>query len=197
MSAVRRDAHWALTDLLRRLEATNLRLRFARVRHRREILEQQLRKLVGARLTRRDGATNRCRRILTQLSPLAVLSRGYAIVSNAQNQIIRSAGETIAWRTVSRAAAFRQHRRQSYAASQRMTPNEARNPQSACSAEDSIRQRASPSQAGGLCHVFACLSTMDSGIVSDCTPPRVSRRTRRSGTQDRSPSTCKPSADPR
>ena len=95
----------ALADLIKRLEAANLRLRFARARHRQELLEQKLSKLASARLADCRRHFESLLANLTQLSPLAVLSRGYAIVSNVQNQIIRAASET----TVGEALQIRLH----------------------------------------------------------------------------------------
>jgi exodeoxyribonuclease VII large subunit len=83
----------ALSDLTKRLEAANLSLRFARSQHQRELLEQRLLKLGPATLA---GARRRYESLnahLTQLSPLAILSRGYAIVSNERGHAIRFAGE--------------------------------------------------------------------------------------------------------
>lgn len=83
-----------LAELSKRLDAANLRLRFARARHQQEILEQNLIKLATARLQdarrRREGLEAH----LTQLSPLAVLRRGYAIVSDSSNHVLRAATET-------------------------------------------------------------------------------------------------------
>jgi exodeoxyribonuclease VII large subunit len=78
-----------LADLIKRLEAANLRLRFARVRHQQELLEQELGKLAIAGLNERRRRYESLEAHLTQLSPLAVLSRGYAIVLNAQNHVVR------------------------------------------------------------------------------------------------------------
>jgi len=80
-------------ELSRRLAATDLRLRFARSRHRQELLREQLLKTVRDKLwnaRRRHEALNAH---LTQLSPLAVLSRGYAIVQNQAQHIVQSASE--------------------------------------------------------------------------------------------------------
>lgn len=83
-----------LGDLAKRLEATNMHLRFARARHRQELLEQQLQTIAGEKLHALSRRQEALHAHLTQLSPLAVLSRGYAIVSNAQNQIIHAASNT-------------------------------------------------------------------------------------------------------
>ncbi|HZS56306.1 MAG TPA: exodeoxyribonuclease VII large subunit [Bryobacteraceae bacterium] len=83
-----------LADLIKRLEAANLSLRFARIRHQQELLEQRLGKLAAARLNQGRRRHEALEAHLTQLSPLAVLSRGYAIVLNAQNRVIRAATET-------------------------------------------------------------------------------------------------------
>lgn len=89
-----------LIELTKRLDAANLRLRFARARHQQEILEQSLVKFATARL--QDGRRRReaLNAHLTQLSPLAVLSRGYAIVSDAHDHVLRAAGETAAGQPV-------------------------------------------------------------------------------------------------
>jgi len=82
-----------LTQLIHRLGRTDLRLRFTRNRHYREQLNARL---LGA--AQRD-LDNRKRRLavaearLSQLSPLNVLSRGYAIVENARGTVLRSAEE--------------------------------------------------------------------------------------------------------
>jgi exodeoxyribonuclease VII large subunit len=86
----------SLSDLTKRLEAANLRLRFARIRHQQELLEQRLQKLGPAVVLNARRKYEPLRAHLTQLSPLAILSRGYAIVSNAQNRVIRSASEVSA-----------------------------------------------------------------------------------------------------
>ncbi len=83
----------ALADWVKRLEAANLRLRFARMKHRQELLEQQLMKMGSAALLEGRRRYEPLQAHLTQLSPLAILSRGYAIVMNAQSHAIRSAGE--------------------------------------------------------------------------------------------------------
>jgi exodeoxyribonuclease VII large subunit len=83
----------ALADLTKRLEAANLRLRLARIKHRHELLAQQLIKLAASRLLEARRSHESLQAHLTQLSPLAVLSRGYAIVSNERNQIVRAASE--------------------------------------------------------------------------------------------------------
>ena len=88
-SRAREFAQWS-----KRLDAADLRLRVARARHQQEILEQSLVKFVTTRL--HDGRRRReaLDAHLTQLSPLAVLSRGYAIVSDAHDNVLRSASET-------------------------------------------------------------------------------------------------------
>jgi exodeoxyribonuclease VII large subunit len=79
--------------LTKRLEAANLRLRFARIRHQHELLQQRLAKCGTAALMHARRRYEPVHAHLTQLSPLAILSRGYAIVSNAENHVIRTAGQ--------------------------------------------------------------------------------------------------------
>ncbi|MBV9759183.1 MAG: exodeoxyribonuclease VII large subunit [Acidobacteriaceae bacterium] len=84
------------SELARRLQATDLRLRFARNRHREELLRGRLLKSVEAQLWRARRGQEGLQARLEQLSPLAVLGRGYAIVSDSEKRILRSAGETAA-----------------------------------------------------------------------------------------------------
>jgi exodeoxyribonuclease VII large subunit len=80
----------ALDEITKRLEAANMRLRFARLRHRQEILDQALIRL-GANIV--VAARRRYEPLqaqLTQLSPLSILSRGYSIVTDANGHAIRS-----------------------------------------------------------------------------------------------------------
>jgi exodeoxyribonuclease VII large subunit len=85
-----------LTELTRRLEATNLRLRFARNAHQNELLSERLRKSMQARLWEARRRHESLHVHLSQLSPLAVLGRGYAIVQNASGNVLRSSKETTA-----------------------------------------------------------------------------------------------------
>jgi exodeoxyribonuclease VII large subunit len=80
-------------DWNRRLQGTDLRLRFARNRHRRELMHEQLVKHVRASLWNAQRKHEFLQAHLTQLSPLAVLERGYAIVANAQGHVVRSSAE--------------------------------------------------------------------------------------------------------
>lgn len=89
-----------VTELAKRLEAANLSLRFARLQHQRELLEQTLLKLGPAAVTRAHRRFESLEAHLTQLSPLAILSRGYAIVSNEQGQAVRFANEVSAGETL-------------------------------------------------------------------------------------------------
>jgi exodeoxyribonuclease VII large subunit len=82
-----------LGDLSRRLAATDLRLRFARIRHRETLLHEALAKCARTALWQGKRKLEGTQAHLTQLSPLAVLARGYAIVENEAKRIIRSADE--------------------------------------------------------------------------------------------------------
>ena len=78
-------------DVRRRLEANDLRLRFERNRRLQESLHGRLVKTMEARLWRERRRHDELAAHLQQLSPLAVLRRGYAIVENARKQVMRTA----------------------------------------------------------------------------------------------------------
>ncbi len=82
-----------LAELARRLHATDLRLRFARDRARQQRLEGCLTKAVENRLLQTLRRFEAAGAHLTQLSPVAVLARGYAIVEDSQRHILRSSDE--------------------------------------------------------------------------------------------------------
>jgi exodeoxyribonuclease VII large subunit len=83
-----------LAALARQLEANDLRLRLARIRHRQELLAGAVSKAIEARLWRARRRHESLDLRLGQLSPLGVLARGYAIVEDAQGRILRSSSET-------------------------------------------------------------------------------------------------------
>jgi exodeoxyribonuclease VII large subunit len=84
-----------LEALLRSLDAADLHLRFGRDRRTNEVLQDRLRNAIRLRLWRQLRAYESSLAHLTQLSPLAVLARGYAIVEHLDRRVIRAAGETV------------------------------------------------------------------------------------------------------
>jgi exodeoxyribonuclease VII large subunit len=78
-----------LDELTTRLRSLDLRLRFAAARRRLEAAETGLAQLARLRLTRAQGSLEPLLAHLTQLSPLKILERGYAIVSNQAGQIVK------------------------------------------------------------------------------------------------------------
>lgn len=82
-----------LGDMTRRLHASDLRLRFAHARSRLQFLDQQLERNMSAKLWHRQRRHEGLDLHLRQLSPLAVLGRGYAIVQRADEQVVRSSAE--------------------------------------------------------------------------------------------------------
>ncbi len=82
-----------LEDLATRLRGLDLRLRFAGARRRLEAAETALAQLARLRLTRAHGSLKPLLAHLTQLSPLKILERGYAIVSNEAGQIVKEPAE--------------------------------------------------------------------------------------------------------
>ncbi len=85
-----------LAGLDRRLTATDLRLRFSRLRHRADLLRQRMVQLAETRLWKARGGQESLTLHLQQLSPLAVLERGYAIVEKPEGAIVRAATDTVA-----------------------------------------------------------------------------------------------------
>ncbi len=82
------------TELSRRLQDCNLQLRFERNRHKQETLEGHLLKAWNARICSIQRRAEEAHAYLIQLSPLAVLRRGYAIVESTECRVLRSAWET-------------------------------------------------------------------------------------------------------
>jgi exodeoxyribonuclease VII large subunit len=84
----------SLRTLTGRLQANDLRLRFARIRHRQELLRQQMLNVVQSRLWQARRRFELLEAHLGQLSPLLVLGRGYAIVENADGKVLRASADT-------------------------------------------------------------------------------------------------------
>ncbi len=85
-----------LAQLLQRLRGADLRLRFARNRHREEQLCAQLCGAISQKLNDRKRRLDMAEAHLRQLSPLHVLSRGYAIVESAEGTVLHSSAEASA-----------------------------------------------------------------------------------------------------
>ena len=85
-AAVRRKR---LEELTARLRSLDLRLRIARTRRRLEAADAAAAQLIRLRLTRAHGRLNPLIAHLTQLSPLKILERGYAIVTNEAGAIVK------------------------------------------------------------------------------------------------------------
>lgn len=84
-----------LPDLARRLQACDLRLRLARNRQWENALRERMQKVMATRLWTERRRFESLHAHLTQLSPLTVLSRGYAIVQAPDGRILRSSADTI------------------------------------------------------------------------------------------------------
>ena len=76
-------------DLTARLRSLDLRLRMAEARRRLEAADRASAQLMRLRLTRAQGRLNPLWAHLTQLSPLKILERGYAIVTNERGAIVK------------------------------------------------------------------------------------------------------------
>jgi exodeoxyribonuclease VII large subunit len=85
-AAVRRQR---LEELIARLRSLDLRLRISAARRRLEAADTAVLQLVRLRLTRAHGQLNPLIAHLTQLSPLKILERGYALVTDAAGRIVK------------------------------------------------------------------------------------------------------------
>ena len=83
-----------LLDANRRLQANDLRLRLAHGRHSGHTLHERMIRAMKERLWQSRRRFESLDLHLRQLSPLTVLSRGYAIVQNPQGDVLRSSSET-------------------------------------------------------------------------------------------------------
>jgi exodeoxyribonuclease VII large subunit len=93
MSAHSSAGRKRLEDMTVRLSALDLRLRFAAARRRLEAAEAASAQLIRLRLTRASGRLDPVIAHLTQLSPLKILERGYAIVTNTDGQVVKDPGQ--------------------------------------------------------------------------------------------------------
>jgi exodeoxyribonuclease VII large subunit len=78
-----------LEELTARLRSLDLRLRIAQARRRQDAAETAIARIVHLRLTLAHGRLNPLIAHLTQLSPLKILERGYAIVTNTDGLIVK------------------------------------------------------------------------------------------------------------
>ena len=78
-----------LEELTARLRRLDLRLRFAAARRRLENADVAALQIIRLRLTRAQNRLVPLQAHLTQLSPLKILDRGYAIVTNAEGRIVK------------------------------------------------------------------------------------------------------------
>jgi exodeoxyribonuclease VII large subunit len=76
-----------------RLRSLDLRLRFANARRRLEAAQRALAQLARLRVTKAGGRLDPLIAHLTQLSPLKILDRGYAIVQNEQGHVVKQPSE--------------------------------------------------------------------------------------------------------
>jgi exodeoxyribonuclease VII large subunit len=89
MHAIASDRRKRLEDWIGRLRSLDLRLRMARARRRLEAADTAAAQLIHLRLARAHGRLNPLIAHLTQLSPLKILERGYAIVTNERGSIVK------------------------------------------------------------------------------------------------------------
>jgi exodeoxyribonuclease VII large subunit len=91
VAAQREAKRRVFEDLTARLKSLDLRLRFAHIRRRLETAETALNQGMLLRRSRAQGRLDPLLAHLTQLSPLKILERGYAIVTNARGAIVKAA----------------------------------------------------------------------------------------------------------
>lgn len=82
-----------LQELSTRLQSLDLRIRFARAHTRLNTAENNIVQTAKAALWRAQRRQQSLQAHLTQLSPVAVLGRGYAIVQRENGQVLRASGE--------------------------------------------------------------------------------------------------------
>jgi exodeoxyribonuclease VII large subunit len=82
-----------LDSIVNRLRELDLRLRIAAARRRLETAEAGILQIMRLRLTRAHGRLDPLLAHLTQLSPLKILERGYAIVTNESGSIVKEPAE--------------------------------------------------------------------------------------------------------
>ena len=93
--AVLRAQGRRLAEITRRLQACDLRLRLARRRQQENVLHQRIRTAMRTRLWHERRRFESLQLHLTQLSPLTVLGRGYAIAETLDGRILRSPADTV------------------------------------------------------------------------------------------------------
>jgi len=84
-----------LEQLLARLRSQDLRLRIAAARRRLEAADTAILQLVRLRITRAHGRLHPLIAHLTQLSPLKILERGYALVTDAAGRIVKEPADAL------------------------------------------------------------------------------------------------------
>jgi exodeoxyribonuclease VII large subunit len=85
-----------LADLQKRLDSANLQLRLSRIRHRIDLGTRQLMQELQKHLQTHRHRYSSLTLHLRQLSPLAVLERGYAVVHRQDGAIVRQAASVAA-----------------------------------------------------------------------------------------------------
>lgn len=93
VNAVQVRAGKRLDDLAARLRSLDLRLRLASARRRLETSEAAALQLIRLRLIRARGRSDSLLVHLSQLSPLKILERGYAIVTDEAGHIVKQPDE--------------------------------------------------------------------------------------------------------
>ncbi len=79
-----------LRDLETRLRRQDVQLRFAQARHRLETADNAMTQAIRMALSKAEGRHVRVAAHLTQLSPLKILDRGYALVQTETGELVKS-----------------------------------------------------------------------------------------------------------
>jgi len=91
---------WRLAFLIDRLRRQDITARIATIHRRLQNADQRMHRATTEIINLRQRRLNRASAGLGALSPLAVLSRGYALVYSADGKLLRSAAGTAAGRTI-------------------------------------------------------------------------------------------------
>lgn len=92
---IHESRHRRLQQLATRVQQRDVRLQFGDMHRRLERLSARLDQAIHRRLTRSRNRLDPAYAHLSQLSPLKILDRGYALVQNEQGQLVKSPNDAV------------------------------------------------------------------------------------------------------